>query len=72
MQAVAEPRSLSAALFWRAPLTFATRISAPMYLVPPLAMILAGFILGEAVGPLAFAGLALSVAGTCIVGRRTP
>jgi drug/metabolite transporter (DMT)-like permease len=50
----------------------ATRISALMYLVPPLAMIVAWFILGEAVGPLAFAGLALSVAGVYIVSRRTP
>lgn len=49
----------------------ATRMSAMMYLVPPLAMILAWAILGEALSPLAFAGLALSVAGVYIVSRET-
>ena len=47
----------------------ATRISALLYLVPPLAMVLAWAILGEAVTTLAFAGFALSAAGVYIVSR---
>lgn len=49
----------------------ATRISSLMYLVPPLAMVAAWAILGEPVGAVAFAGLALSVAGVYIVSRQT-
>lgn len=49
----------------------ATRLSALMYLVPPLAMILAWLVLGEPVGPFAFAGLALSAAGVHVVSRQT-
>lgn len=49
----------------------ATRISTLMYLVPPLAMLMAWVILGEPVGPLTFAGLALSVTGVHLVGRAT-
>lgn len=49
----------------------ATRISAFMYLVPPLALILAWVILGETIGTLTLAGLALSVAGVYIVSRQT-
>lgn len=48
----------------------ATRISSMLYLVPPLAMILAWAILGEAVTPAAFAGLALSAAGVYLVNRQ--
>ncbi len=49
----------------------ATRISALLYLVPPLAMILAWVILGEEVTPLALAGFALSAAGVYLVSRQT-
>ncbi len=49
----------------------ATRLSTLMYLVPPFAMILSWAILGEPMGPLAFAGLALSAAGVHIVNGAT-
>lgn len=49
----------------------ATRISALMYLVPPLAMIVAWAILGERVTALALAGFALSALGVYMVGRQT-
>lgn len=49
----------------------ATRISSLLYLVPPLAMLLAWAILGEAVTRLALFGFALSAAGVYIVGRQT-
>ncbi|HQU66875.1 MAG TPA: DMT family transporter [Albidovulum sp.] len=49
----------------------ATRISALMYLVPPLAMIVAWAILGEKVTALALVGFALSALGVYMVGRQT-
>jgi drug/metabolite transporter (DMT)-like permease len=49
----------------------ATRISALMYLVPPLAMAMAWALLGEPLRPLALAGLALSAVGVYIVTRQT-
>ncbi len=49
----------------------ATRISAMMYLVPPLAMVAAWLILGETITPLALMGFALSAAGVYIVGKKT-
>lgn len=49
----------------------ATRISSLMYLVPPLAMIVAWAILNERVTPLALGGFALSALGVYIVGRQT-
>ncbi|WP_322865013.1 DMT family transporter [Aquicoccus sp. G2-2] len=49
----------------------ATRISALMYLVPPLALFLAWLILGEVLAPLAFGGFLLSVAGVYLVNRAT-
>ncbi|MGB3314785.1 MAG: DMT family transporter [Albidovulum sp.] len=49
----------------------ATRISALLYLVPPLAMLIAWAILGEQVAPLAVAGFALSAIGVYIVNRQT-
>lgn len=49
----------------------ATRISSLMYLVPPLAMIVAWAILGEKVTALALAGFALSALGVYMVGRQT-
>ncbi len=47
----------------------ATKISALMYLVPPLAMVLAWVILGEAVTPLALVGFALSALAVYLVNR---
>jgi drug/metabolite transporter (DMT)-like permease len=49
----------------------ATRISALMYVVPPLAMALAWALLGEPLRLLALAGLALSALGVYIVTRQT-
>lgn len=49
----------------------ATRISSLMYLVPPLAMIVAWAILGERVTAPAFGGFALSALGVYMVGRQT-
>ncbi|MDE3239249.1 MAG: DMT family transporter [Paracoccaceae bacterium] len=49
----------------------ATRISALMYLVPPLAMLTAWALLGEPLRPLALVGLALSALGVYIVTRQT-
>src|SRR3990167_2669805 len=49
----------------------ATRISALMYLVPPLAMVTAWALLGEPLRVLALAGLALSALGGYIVIRQT-
>lgn len=49
----------------------ATRISALMYLVPPLAMAMAWALLGESLRPLALVGLALSALGVYIVTRQT-
>jgi len=49
----------------------ATRISALLYLVPPLAVLIAWAVLGETLGTLAFAGFVLSVAGVWMVNRAT-
>ncbi|WP_343079564.1 DMT family transporter [Ostreiculturibacter nitratireducens] len=49
----------------------ATRISSLLYLVPPLAMIIAWTVLGEHVTSLALVGFALSAAGVYIVNRQT-
>jgi drug/metabolite transporter (DMT)-like permease len=49
----------------------ATRISSLMYLVPPLAMILAWLLLAELIGPLTLAGLALAALGVYIITRQT-
>ena len=49
----------------------ATRISSYMYLVPPLAMVLAWALLGERLHPLALAGLALSAFGVYVVSYQT-
>lgn len=49
----------------------ATRISALLYLVPPLALVIAWAILGEAPTPVAMIGFALSIAGVYTVHRRT-
>lgn len=47
----------------------ATAISALLYLVPPLAMLIAWAVLGEAFTPMALAGLALAAAGVWCVNR---
>ncbi|MCM2563677.1 DMT family transporter [Lutimaribacter sp. EGI FJ00015] len=47
----------------------ATRISSLMYLVPPLAMLLAWAILGEIMTPMAMAGMAVCVTGVWLVNR---
>ncbi len=49
----------------------ATRISALLYLVPPMALLAAWAILGESVTALALGGFALCVLGVYIVHRRT-
>lgn len=49
----------------------ATRISALMYLVPPLALLIAWAVLGETITPAAFAGFVLCVTGVYIVNRAT-
>ncbi|MCV2869067.1 DMT family transporter [Defluviimonas sp. WL0002] len=49
----------------------ATRISSLLYLVPPLAMIIAWAALGEHVTSLALVGFGLSAAGVYIVNRQT-
>lgn len=49
----------------------ATRTSSLMFLVPPLAMILAWALLGEPLGLHAIAGIVLSAAGVYIVSRQT-
>lgn len=49
----------------------ATQISSYMYLVPPLAMVLAWALLGERLHPLALAGLALSAFGVYVVSYQT-
>lgn len=49
----------------------ATRISALLYLVPPLALVIAWLVLGETIEPMAMIGFAISVVGVYIVHRRT-
>ncbi|MDR0810144.1 MAG: DMT family transporter [Gemmobacter sp.] len=49
----------------------ATRISSLMYLVPPLAMVLAWVLLGEPLSLVSLAGLALAAVGVYIVTRQT-
>lgn len=49
----------------------ATRISSLMYLVPPLALLLAWAILGEAITTFTLFGFALSIAGVWLVSRQT-
>lgn len=47
----------------------ATAISSLLYLVPPLAMLIAWLVLGEAFTPMALVGLALAAAGIWCVNR---
>ena len=47
----------------------ATRISSLMYLVPPLALLIAWAMLGERLTPPALAGMVVCVAGVWLVSR---
>lgn len=47
----------------------ATRISALMYLVPPLALLIAWGVLGEKMTPLALLGMLVCVTGVWLVNR---
>jgi drug/metabolite transporter (DMT)-like permease len=47
-----------------------SRVSSLFYLVPPLSALVAWPLLGEAMPPLAWAGMALAAAGVAIAGRR--
>ena len=49
----------------------ATRISSLLYLVPPIALVIAWAVLGEVMPPLALAGFLLSVVGVWLVNRAT-
>ncbi len=49
----------------------ATRISSLLYLVPPLAMVVAWFILGETMTPTAMLGMAVCITGVWMVNRAT-
>lgn len=49
----------------------ATRISSLMYLVPPLAMVVAWLILGETMTPMAVMGMGVCIAGVWLVGRAS-
>jgi drug/metabolite transporter (DMT)-like permease len=48
-----------------------SRVSALFYLVPALSALVAWPLLGEAVPPAAWGGLALSAAGVALVSRRS-
>jgi drug/metabolite transporter (DMT)-like permease len=53
----------------------ATRISALMYLVPPLALLIAWVVLGEKMTSLALLGMLICITGVWLVnraGRATP
>jgi drug/metabolite transporter (DMT)-like permease len=48
-----------------------SRVSSLFYLVPPVAALMAWPILGEAMSPLAWLGMAVAAAGVAIASRRT-
>lgn len=50
----------------------ATRVTSLMYLVPPTTALLAWLLFGEALGPLVWAGLALTALGVWLVVRAAP
>jgi drug/metabolite transporter (DMT)-like permease len=50
----------------------AARVSALFFLVPPVATLIAWALLGEALPPLAWAGMALAAAGVAMTARRRP
>ena len=48
-----------------------SRVSSLFYLVPPLSALFAWPMLGEAMPPLAWAGMALAAAGVALAARQT-
>ena len=48
----------------------ASRVSAMFFLVPPLAALIAWALLGEAMPPLAWAGMALAALGVAVATRK--
>jgi drug/metabolite transporter (DMT)-like permease len=48
----------------------ASRVSALFFLIPPTAAAIAWFLIGEAMPPIAWLGMALAAAGVAIVNRR--
>lgn len=48
-----------------------SRVSALLFLVPPVASLLAWFVLGEAMPPLAWAGMVLAGAGVMVASKAT-
>lgn len=50
----------------------ASRVSALFFLVPPMAALMAWGLIGEALPPLAWAGMALAAGGVALVGRPAP
>jgi len=48
----------------------ATRVTSYLYLVPPLTALLAWLLFGERFGPIAWAGMAVTIAGVALVVRR--
>lgn len=50
----------------------ASRVSALFFLVPPTAAVIAWFLIGEAMPPQAWLGMALAAAGVAIANRRPP
>ncbi len=49
-----------------------SRVSALLFLVPPVASLLAWFVLGEAMPPLAWAGMVLAGAGVLVASKSRP
>lgn len=50
----------------------ASRVSALFFLVPPMAALMAWGLIGEALPPVAWAGMALAACGVALVGRPGP
>jgi drug/metabolite transporter (DMT)-like permease len=48
-----------------------SRVSSLFYLVPPVTALIAWPLLGEAMPPLAWAGMALAAAGVAIASRKS-
>jgi drug/metabolite transporter (DMT)-like permease len=57
-------------LFWMLRRGEAARVSSLFFLVPPMAALIAWVVLGVAVPPLGWAGLALAALGVALVARR--
>ena len=50
----------------------ASRVSALFFLVPPVTAVIAFVVLGEAIPPMAWPGMAIAAAGLYLVMRRRP